>query len=104
VEENVSLQFLGPFGFRSGRDIDKFKDIQFTIGKNGCPIVENHVLSWAEARVVQTLEIETHTIFIGNVENTGFIRDGNPLTYTYYHHHLKGKTSVNAPTYNSVSK
>ncbi|MEW6079786.1 MAG: flavin reductase family protein [Thermodesulfobacteriota bacterium] len=104
VEENVSLQFLGPFGFRSGRDIDKFKGLAFSTGKNGCPILNDHILSWAEASVINDVDVGTHTIFIGDVVNTGFFKEGNPLTYTYYHHYLKGKTSANAPTYNSVTK
>ena len=99
LEEDVSLKFLGPFGFRSGRDVDKFAEVKYTIGQSGCPIIEDHVLSWAEVRVSQTLDVGTHTVFVGEVENTGCFKSGTPLTYAYYHHHLKGKTAVNAPTY-----
>jgi len=101
LEEDVSLKFLGPFGFRSGRDIDKFQDLGFSIMENGCPIVEDHVLSWAAAKVINTIDIGTHTVFIGDVEGAGVFKEGKPLTYLYYHQNLKGKTSPNAPTFGS---
>jgi flavin reductase (DIM6/NTAB) family NADH-FMN oxidoreductase RutF len=101
VEEDVTLKFLGPFGFRSGRDFDKFKDLKFSLGKNGCPIVEDHVLSWVEAKVINIVDIGTHSIFIGDVENAAVLKEGKPLTYVYYHQNLKGKTSPNAPTFGS---
>ena len=68
LEEATPMTFLGPFGFRSGRDID-------------------------------SVDLGTHTVFIGNVVSSEVLKEGNPLTYQYYHTVLNGKSPPNAPTF-----
>ncbi len=99
LDEGVTLPFLGPFGFRSGREVDKFAKAPFQPGITGSPIVTDNCLSFVEARVVNEIPLGTHTIFVGDVVNTGVIRPGNPLTYKYYHENLRGKTPPNAPSF-----
>lgn len=99
LDEAVNMVFLGPFGFRTGRDGDKFAKTAFQPGVTGSPIVSEHVLSFVEARVVNEVPLGTHTIFVGDVVNTGVIRAGSPLTYKYYHENLRGKTPPNAPSF-----
>ena len=45
------------------------------------------------------METSTHTVFLGEVMEAEVLHGGTPMTYAYYHKVLKGKTSVNAPTY-----
>jgi ferric-chelate reductase [NAD(P)H] len=99
LEESAPLTFFGPFGFRSGRNFDKFAKVQFKKGITGCPLLIENVLSVLEAKVINLVDVGTHTIFIGDVVNTEVIKEGIPLTYKYYHEVLKGKASVNSPTY-----
>jgi ferric-chelate reductase [NAD(P)H] len=101
LDENVPMVFLGPFGFRSGREINKFEKVTYTIGNTGCPILTENTLSMIEAEVVHDIDLGTHTIFIGDVVNSEVMNEGNPLTYKYYHEHLKGKTPPNAPSFSS---
>ena len=35
--EDVSMVFFGLFGFRSGRDVNKFERVNFKIGNTGSP-------------------------------------------------------------------
>jgi ferric-chelate reductase [NAD(P)H] len=100
LEESAPLTFFGPFGFRSGRDFDKFAKLQFKKGNTGCPLITEYIVSAIEAKVTNQVDSGTHTIFIGDVVNTEFVKEGKPLTYQYYRDNLKGKTSVNSPTYN----
>ena len=100
LDENVSMGFLGPFGFRSGRDVNKFEKASFKIGNTGAPIVTENALSMIEAEVIDKVDIGTHTIFVGNVVNSEVLNHGTPLTYKHYHEHLKGKTPPNAPSFN----
>ncbi len=99
LEESAPLSFFGPFGFRSGRDFDKFAKVEFREGITGCPLVTEHALSCLEAEVFEEIDLGSHTVFIGNVVNSEVLTTGRPLTYRYYHENLKGKPSKNAPTY-----
>ena len=99
LEESTPMTFLGPFGFRSGRDVDKLSKVAYKEGITGCPLITEHALSVLEAEVVDQIDLGTHTIFVGNVVGSEILKKGNPLTYQYYHQVLKGKSPPNAPTY-----
>jgi ferric-chelate reductase [NAD(P)H] len=99
LDESAPLTFFGPFGFRSGRDVNKFKSVQYKEGTTGCPLITQHAVSVLEAEVFDQIDLGTHTIFIGNAVNTEVLKSGRPLTYRYYHEELKGKSPPNAPTH-----
>lgn len=97
LAQSATLPFIGIFGFRSGRTFDKFAKVPFTTEKTGCPIVTEHALSFIEARVQQTVDVGTHTIFVGEVIHAGVLNPTEkPLTYDYYHHVIKGKVPSGA--------
>jgi flavin reductase (DIM6/NTAB) family NADH-FMN oxidoreductase RutF len=99
LEESVPMTFLGHFGFKSGREIDKFSKVRFKDGTSGCPLVIEHALSVLEAEVVDEIDVGTHTIFIGDAVSSEVIKPGRPLTYQFYEEVLNGKSPKNAPTY-----
>ena len=99
LDESAPMTFLGPFGFRSGRDVDKLSQVQFKIGVTGCPLVLEHALSVLEAKVIDQIDLGTHTIFIGDTVNAEVLKEGRPLTYRYYQEFLKGKAPATAPSY-----
>jgi len=99
LDESAPLIFFGPFGFRSGRDVDKFAKVQFKNGMTGCPLITEYTLSVLEAKVIDQIDVGTHTIFIGDAVNSEVLKEGRPLTYRYYRETLKGKSSINSPTY-----
>jgi ferric-chelate reductase [NAD(P)H] len=99
LEESVPMTFIGPFGFRSGREIDKFSKVKFKAGATGCPLVVEHALSVLEAEVVDEIDVGSHTIFIGDAVHSEVIKPGRPLTYQFYHEILKGNTPKNSPMY-----
>ncbi|MDP6126564.1 MAG: flavin reductase family protein [Dehalococcoidales bacterium] len=61
------LAFIGLFGFRSGRDVDKLDGVAYKIGKTGAPVILDNAVACFEARVTQQIEVGTHTILIGEV-------------------------------------
>lgn len=99
LEQEVPMTFLGQFGFKSGRDIDKFESVNFLKGITGAPMVTDWSVATLEAKVVRTLELETHVLFVGNVVASKFIKDATPLTYADYHLIKKGKSPKTAPTF-----
>ena len=57
LDESTPMKFLGPFGFRSGRDVDKFSQVQFKEGVTGCPLVIEHAISLLEAEVFDQIDL-----------------------------------------------
>ncbi len=97
LEQQTDLPFIGRFGFRTMRNFDKFAGLDVWRGVLGAPIIKQHTLSFLEAEVEQTVDVGTHTLFIGKVKNAGEnIAHGEPLTYEYYHTVIKGKTPKGA--------
>lgn len=74
------------FGYRSGRDFDKFKGIPIITGENGCPIYKD-AIGYIECSILKdkTVDAGTHSIFVGDVTGGNIIRDEEPMTYAYYH-------------------
>lgn len=99
LSEDTPMTFIGLFGFKSGRDVDKLGKTTYIQGITGCPLVTEHALGVLECNVVIYLGVGTHTIFVGEVVQSQALGNGRPLTYEYYHTNLKGKTARNAPTF-----
>ena len=99
LSTEADMKFIGPFGFKCGRDIDKFKGVNYKTHKTGAPIILDNTISYLEAEVTETLDVGTHTLFVGKVVDGDLLGEGNPMTYEYYHLVIKGKAPENAPTY-----
>jgi flavin reductase (DIM6/NTAB) family NADH-FMN oxidoreductase RutF/rubredoxin len=97
--KDAPLRFIGRFGFRSGRDIDKFGDIKYKIGVTGAPVVVENAVAFLEAEVIQEIDVGSHTIFIGKVINADIISTGACMTYDYYRQIKGGLTPKAAATY-----
>ena len=98
--EETPLTFIGDFGFRSGRDIDKFKGINYKQGETGAPIVIDNAVSFLEARVTGEMDVGTHTIFAGEVVNAEMVEEHKTcMTYDHYHQIKGGTTPKAAATY-----
>ena len=98
--EETPLTFIGNFGFKSGRDIDKFAGINYRTGETGAPIVLDNAVSYLEARVTKEMDVGTHTIFVGEVVNADMVAEHKVcMTYEHYHQVKGGKTPKAAATY-----
>ena len=93
------LTFIGKFGFKSGRDINKFKDTDFHIGRLNVPIVKNYSIGCIEGEVIDKINVGTHTVFIANIVDAMVFDEKEPMTYEYYHKVKGGFSPKTAPTY-----
>jgi ferric-chelate reductase [NAD(P)H] len=93
------LPFIGKFGFKSGRQEDKFKDTSFKVLASGCPVVTDYSVGYLEADVVNSFDCGTHTLFLGCVKDSAILKEGKVMTYDYYHNVKKGTTPPKAPTF-----
>jgi len=99
LSQDTPLSLIGRFGFKSGRDIDKFDGVNYRVGETQAPIVLDHTLAYMEAKVTQEIDAGTHTIFIGELAGADVMKEGEPMTYAYYHQVKRGTTPKTAPSY-----
>jgi len=99
LSENTPMKFIGTFGFKSGRETNKFVDIKYKLGKTKVPIVLDYAIAYFEAKLIDKIDVGTHTIFIGNIEDGDIINEENPMTYEFYHKVKGGYSPKTAPTY-----
>ena len=104
LEQEVDMKFIGRFGFKSGRDENKFEGINYKIGVTGAPIIMENTIAYLEAEVIQAIDVGTHTLFVGKVVEAENIKKAKPLTYDYYHQIKKGISPQTAPTYIADNK
>lgn len=93
LSEKTPIPFIGRFGFKSGRDTDKFDGVDFKMGESGVPIVLENTTSYFELQVEKEVDTSTHTIFICKVLNAEVIDDSNAMTYKYYQEVKQGRVS-----------
>jgi flavin reductase (DIM6/NTAB) family NADH-FMN oxidoreductase RutF/rubredoxin len=99
LSQDTPLSFIGHFGFKSGKEVDKLKDVNYKLGETKAPIVLDHSLAYLEAKVINQVDVGTHTIFIGEVVGASVLSEGEPMTYAYYHQVKRGTTPKTAPSY-----
>lgn len=99
ISQDAPLKLVGGFGFKSGRDVNKFDGVNYKTGSTGVPVVLDGTLGYLEARVIGSADAGTHTLFIGEVVDAQMIGEGEPMTYAYYHLVKRGTTPKTAPHY-----
>lgn len=99
LEKETPMQFIGKFGFKSSRDVNKFEDVKFKIGKTGAPLVLDHSVAILEAEVKAECDVGTHTLFIGELVDAEVISEQEVMTYAYYHFIKGGKAPKTATVY-----
>ncbi|MCS7233906.1 MAG: rubredoxin [Synergistetes bacterium] len=101
LSKETPLKFIGHFGFKSGRNIDKFSSVNFkyTVGKSGAPIVLENSLAFVEVCVEKEIDMGSHILFIGKLLEAEIIKEGEPMTYDYYHEVKRGGIPKTAPHY-----
>lgn len=97
LSENTEPGIIGQFGFQSGRDVNKFDSVKYSV-KEGIAVLDDSC-GYLICRVVDKMETSTHTVFLGEVINGDTIGNAPAMTYAYYHNVIKGKSPKNAPTY-----
>ena len=100
LHQGADADIIGGFGYRSGKDIDKFEGVETINGQTGVPIVLNDCVAFLECRVVDRMDVGTHVIFIGELVDAQVLEDTlEPITYAFYRNIRKGVAPKNAPTY-----
>jgi len=100
IAEETPIKMIGKFGFRTGRDFNKFDDVNYKIGKVGSPMVLDNTVGFLEVEVSSEIDLGKYTLFIGEVVACETIdKEKIPMTYSYYRDVKGGRTPRTAATY-----
>lgn len=97
LAEDAPFQVFKDFGFCSGRTVDKFQDAPVARSANGLYYLTKYTNGFISARVLQSIDLGSHTVFIAEVTEAKVLRDVPSVTYAYYHAHIKPKPPVTGP-------
>lgn len=105
LTDDAPFSLFTHFGFRSGKNCDKF-DGSFKTNRE-----ENGVLSLAVytnavflARVIDTVDVGTHTLFVADLTDAKALSDVPSLTYAGYFDHVKPAPEKKQDTENSKKR
>ena len=82
------------FGFRSGRNTDKFADCEPLRSDNGLVFLSRHINSFLSLKVEQYIDLDTHGMFLCSVTEARVISGAETMTYHYYQQHVKPKPAT----------
>ena len=82
------------FGFRSGRDVDKFADCKPLRSDNGLVFLPKYINAMMSLKVEQYLDLGSHGMFICSVTEARVLSDKETMTYTYYQQNVKPKPAT----------
>lgn len=81
---HTPLTLIQDFGTRSGRDCDKFENYPCSTDASGNPYLTDTMTAVMSLRVEQTIDLETHLLFVCMVEDAWNLSDEKPMTYADY--------------------
>lgn len=92
LSEEAKFDTFKHFGFQSGRDVDKFAEVEISRADNGIAIIHNEQTNgYLSGKVIQSIDLGSHTLFIATVEDGEVWSDTPSATYGYYFANIKPK-------------
>ena len=82
------------FGFRSGRDVNKFEGKEVLRSENGLVVLPNYVNAFISLKVDNYVDLGTHGMFICSVTESKIINNIETMTYNYYQANVKPKPNA----------
>ena len=80
------------FGFQSGRDVDKFADFSdCKYADNEIPYITRGTNVYFSIDIKQTVDLGSHTLFIGAPTAMEVLDSTPSATYSYYQENIKPK-------------
>lgn len=92
------------FGFRSGRDVDKFADCAPSYSENGLVVLPRYINSYMSLVVESYIDLGSHGMFICSVSEAAVVSDKETMTYSYYHQNVKPKPAPQKKEEGGVKK
>ncbi len=79
------------YGFASGRNTDKLKDVEELRSDNGLRFLPQYINAFFSLKVENYVDLGTHGMFICSITESRVITKAETMTYTYYQKNVKPK-------------
>lgn len=91
LSKTANMDLIANFGFQSSRDADKFATSGQPLVVDGqqVPYLAEHTVAVLSAKVVNTMDCGTHTLFLCELTDAKVLSQEEPMTYAYYHSDVK---------------
>lgn len=96
---NTPFFVFEAYGFRSGRDVDKFENIVSLRSENGLIYLRNYINSYMSLKVEQYIDLKSHGMFICSVTEAKVINRDETMSYSFYHANVKPKPEAKKKGY-----
>ena len=92
LSEQADFELFKHFGFQSGRDVDKFTNFTGCArGADGLYYITEGTNAYISVTVDKTVDLGSHTMFIGEITDMAVLSDTPSTTYEDYQNHIKPK-------------
>ncbi len=92
INQNADFELFKHFGFQSGKNTNKFENFSdFKRSKNGIAYITEGINSYISVKVNKTVDLGSHTMFIGEITDMDVLNDVPSATYEYYLNNIKPK-------------
>ena len=103
LSETTNFDLFKHFGFASGKDVDKFKDYDdCKRATNGLFYITKGSNAYISVNVNRIIDLDSHSMFIGEISETASLNDEPSLTYAYYLEYIKPKTNEKKKEHTTV--
>lgn len=89
LSEKASFETFKHWGFQTGAKVDKAVGITFSRAENGVIYIAEGVNGVISGKVVEEVDLGTHTLFIADVTDAFKVCDTPSATYAFYHKNIK---------------
>ena len=90
-DKSCTFETIKHFGFQSGRNVNKFEKISFSVDGNEAPYLGWQTCAMLSCKIISSQDLESHTLFIAEVVDSKVLSENQPLTYDYYQSNIKPK-------------
>lgn len=91
LTEKSSFETYKHWGFQSGKEVNKAEGIDFYRSDNGLIFLGKETNAYLSAKVVSTMDLGTHTMFLADVTEAVVLSEIPSVTYQFYQDHIKPK-------------
>lgn len=85
LDRKVNPHVIETFGLNSMRDMNKFKSVKTNEVENLKVVADS--LGYIVCQKIDSIENETHTLFIGRVKEADVYKEDVAMSYSYYQEH-----------------
>ena len=96
LDQTCSYELIKHFGFQSGREVNKFENLQMPVDVNGIPYMGWQACAVISGKVISSQDLGSHTLFLAEVVDAKLLNDNAPLTYDDYQTKVKPKPAPKA--------